>query len=211
MAYKSNTIKTLLLTFLVAISINGCFFSPEFNLDNENIEINECQKLQSKEKRIDCYTNLSSHNSLASLKLGIYNADNKNYNKAFEYLSDSKDMGNYYANLPLAYLYFQGTGVKKDTEKSIKLLEESAAKDPNAAFQLSKFYAKGITIAQNTTKALKYLTSAANKNMFAAQKELAIIYSKGLFDIDQDEIKAKYWQEKANSNKNDKTFDIYKL
>jgi len=212
MEYKFNTIKPLLLTCSIAILFNGCFFSsPKFNLDNETIQLEECQKLQSKEKRINCYNDLSSDNSIAALKLGIFNADNKNYDKAFEYLSNSKEMGNYYANLPLAYLYFRGTGVEKDSQKSIELLEESAQKDANAAFQLSKFYAKGKTIAQNTTKALNYLTSAANKNMFIAQKELAIVYSKGLFDVEKDEIKAKYWQEKANNNKSDKTFDIYKL
>lgn len=55
------------------------------------------------------------------------------------------------------------------------------------------------------------MIKAANKNMFAAQKQLTIIYSKALYSVKKDEVKAKYWQEKANSNKIDKTFDIYKL
>lgn len=212
MVYKFSILKSLFLAFLIAIFFNGCFFSkPAFNLDNEDIQIQKCQELEDKQKRIDCYDDISSDNSTASLKLGIYYADNKDYEKAYEYLNSSKEMGNYYANLPLAYLYFQGTGVKKDANKSLELLKESAPKDPNAAFQLSKFYLKGIGIAQNITKGLEYLTSAANKNMFAAQKKLALTYSKGLFNIKKDEEKAKYWQEKANNNKTDKTFNIYKL
>lgn len=205
-------IKSLFIPLLLAITFNGCFFSQaSLNLDDENIEIKTCQKIENKQKRILCYKDISSDNSIASLKLGIFYANGKEYGKAFKYLSSSKDMGNYYANLPLAYLYFQGTGVKKDSKKSLELLEESASKDPNAAFQLSKFYAKGINIKQDTNKALEYLKFAASKNMFVAQKELAIIYSRGLFGIEKDEVKAKQWKEKANNNKTDKTFDIYKL
>jgi len=204
--------KALFSAFIITISFNGCFFQkPEFNFKNEDIQIQKCQEVKNKKARITCYEDMSSNNSIASLKLGIFYADNKDFEKAFNYLTSSKEMGNYYANLPLAYLYFQGTGVEKDSEKSLNLLKESAAKDPNAAFQLSKFYLKGIGIAQNITKGLEYLTSAANKNMFVAQKQLAMAYSKSLYNIKEDEEKAKYWQEKANNNKEDKTFDIYKL
>ena len=204
--------KIILSSFIVALSFNGCFFSkPKFNLNNEDIEIQKCQKVENKKTRVSCYKEISPNNSMASLKLGIYNAEQKNFEKAFKLLTNSKEMGNYYANLPLAFLYFQGTGVKKDASKSLELLKASASKDPNAAFQLSKFYAKGITIQKDTKKALEYLNFAANKNMFVAQRELALIYAKGLFDVKKDEVKAKYWLEKANANKSDKTFDIYKL
>ncbi len=205
-------LKIILSSFLISFLINGCFFQkPEFNFDNEGIEIQKCQEIQKKQERITCYKKISSDNSTASLKLGIFYANKKDFDKAFKYLSASKEMGNYYANLPLAYLYFQGTGVNKDSQKSLNLLKESAAKDPNSAFQLSKFYLKGLGIEQNTAKGLEYLTSAANKNMFVAQKQLTMAYSKGLYNIKADEEKAKYWQEKANNNKADKTFDIYKL
>ena len=205
-------LKIILSSFIIAILFNGCFFSkPEFNLDNEDIEIQQCQEIGTKQGRIICYEEISSDNSMASLKLGIFHANNKDFDKAFKYLNSSKEMGNYYANLPLAYLYFQGTGVEKNSEKSLNLLKESANKDPNSAFQLSKFYLKGLGIEQDTTKGLEYLTSAANKNMFVAQKQLALAYSKGLYNIKEDEEKAKYWQEKANNNKADKTFNIYKL
>lgn len=212
MESKFNIIKSLSLGFLIAILFNGCFFSkPKFNLKNEDIEIQKCKKIEDKQNRITCYEDISEDNSIASLKLGTFYADKKDYTKAFKYLNSSKELGNYYANLPLAYLYFQGTGVKKDSKKSLNLLKESAQKDPNSAFQLSKFYLKGIGIQKDTLKGLEYLTSAANKNMFVAQKQLALAYSKGLYDIKKDTSKAEYWQEKANNNKTDKTFDIYKL
>jgi uncharacterized protein len=212
MASKFNISKSVFLAFFITMLFNGCFFSkPEFNLKNEDIQIQKCKEIENKQERIVCYDDISLDNSMASLKLGIFYADKKDYAKALEYLNSSKELGNYYANLPLAYLYFQGTGVEKNSQISLNLLKESASKDPNAAFQLSKFYLKGMGIKQDTAKGLEYLTSAANKNMFVAQKQLAMAYSQGLYDIKKDEEKAKYWQEKANNNKEDRTFDIYKL
>lgn len=211
MEYKSM-IKILLSSFIIVFFFNGCFFSkPTFNINNEKTQIKKCKNIKEVKNKILCYEDISSSNSSAALKLGIYNAEQKNFKKASKLLVSSKEMGNYYANLPLAFLYFQGNGVSKDVNKSLELLKESAFKDPNAAFQLSKFYSKGITVEKDTAKALEYLTFAANKNMFEAQRELALIYSKGLFDIKKDKAKAKYWIEKANENKTDRTFDIYKL
>lgn len=210
MGYKMT--KSIITASFLAFFLSACSFSkPAFNLDTEKVQVQECQNIKEIKNKIKCYEDISSSNSMAALKLGIYNAERKNFEKASKLLESSKEMGNYYANLPLAFLYFQGTGVEKDASKSLELLKASASKDPNAAFQLSKFYAKGITIQKDTKKALEYLNFAANKNMFVAQRELAIIYSKGLFDIKKDEVKAKYWTEKANANKSDKTFDIYKL
>ena len=212
MVSKFNILKSLFLAFLLAITFNGCFFSkPTFTIQEENIGVEPCQKLQKEEKKLECYDDLSEDNSIASLKLGTYYADKKDYDKAYNYLNTSKDMGNYYANLPLAYLYFRGTGVEKDSDKSLELLKESAEKDANAAYQLSKFYFNGIGIKQDVDKGLEYLISAAKKNMFLAQKQLAMLYSKGYLTIKKDLVKAKYWQEKANNNKEDKTFNIYKL
>lgn len=204
--------KSILIASFLAFFLSACSFTkPEFNLDTEKVQVQECQNIKEIKNKVECYENISSSNSTAALKLGIYNAERKNFDKASKLLENSKNMGNYYANLPLAFLYFQGTGVKKDASKSLELLKASASKDPNAAFQLSKFYAKGITIQKDTKKALEYLNFAASKNMFVAQKELALIYAKGLFDVKKDEVKAKYWLEKANANETDKTFDIYKL
>ena len=212
MVSKFNILKSLFLAFVLAITLNGCFFSkPTFTLQEENIGVETCQKIQVEDKKLECYDDLSEDNSIASLKLGTYYADKKDYGKAYNYLNSSKDMGNYYANLPLAYLYFQGTGVKKDSNKSLELLKESAEKDANAAYQLSKFYFNGIGIKQDVDKGLEYLISAAKKNMFLAQKQLAMLYSSGYLSIKKDLVKAKYWQDKANENKVDETFDIYKL
>ena len=209
---ESNMKKSILTASFLAFFLSACSFTkPAFNLENENTEIKQCQSIKKAKEKLECYENISEENSTAALKLGIYNAERKNFDKAAKLFKASKEMGNYYANLPLAYLYFQGTGVKKDTKKSLELLQESASKDANAAFQLSKFYSKGLVIEKDINKALEYLTFAADKNMFVAQRELALIYSKGLLGIKKDEVKAKLWQEKANANKTDRTFDIYKL
>lgn len=219
MVSKFNILKSLFLAFFIAIFFNACSFSmPTFFIPDENIGVKDesigiqkCQELKKEEKKLDCYDDLSSDNSIASLKLGTYYADKNDYEKAYDYLNSSKEMGNYYANLPLAYLYFEGTGVEKDSNKSLELLKESAPKDPNAAYQLSKFYFNAIGVEQDVQKGLKYLTSAAERNMFLAQKQLAMLYSKGFLTIKKDLVKSKYWLDKANNNKTDKTFDIYKL
>ena len=212
MVSNFNILKSLLLAFLLAIFFNACSFSKvTFSMKDENLGLQECQKMNKEEEKIDCYDDLSSDNSIAALKLGTHYADKNEYDKAYDYLNSSKDMGNYYANLPLAYLYFEGSGVEKDSNKSLELLKESASKDPNAAYQLSKFYFNGIGIEQDVDKGLEYLTFAAKKDMFLAQKQLAILYSKGFLTIKKDLVKAKYWEEKANNNKEDKTFNIYKL
>ena len=208
----STFIKTLFLSFFVITSFTACASKQvSFQSEKESTQIAQCQKVVENNERIKCYEALKTTNSIAQLKLGVLNATHKKYDEAFKLFTASKDEGNYYANLPLAYLYFQGNGVDKDSKKSLELLEAASTKDVNAAFQLSNFYFKGLGIAKNITKGLNLLKLAADKNMFAAQKKLAVIYAQGLYGIEKDDSKSKTWQEKANNNKTDKTFNIYKL
>jgi TPR repeat protein len=205
----STLLKTLFISLFVIAGFSACSSKQvSFESKKEKDEVASCQKIVAKNDKVKCYEALSTTNSIAQLKLGVLNATYKKYDKAFKLFTDSKNQGNYYANLPLAYLYFRGNGVAKDADKSLSLLKDASNKDANAAFQLSNFYFKGLGIAKNITKGLKVLELAASKNMFAAQKKLALIYAQGLYGINKDKIKSKVWQEKANNNKTDKTFNI---
>jgi len=205
-------IKTLGLSLVIISIFTACASKePIFSKQTLLEEANTCQLLKTGKEKVLCYEEMSEHNSIATLRLGINHASYKNYDKAFELFTSAKDNGNYYANLPLAYLYFQGTGVKKDLNKALELLQSSSIKDVNAAYQLSKFHLEGLGIKKDKEKGLDLLTKAANKGMFVAQKQLAVIYLKGLYEVTIDKTKSESWVKKAKENKTDKTFNIYKL
>ena len=64
MASKLNILKSFFLALIIAISFNGCFFSkPEFNIDNEGIEIQKFVKKFTKRKII-IKTNSNKKNSI---------------------------------------------------------------------------------------------------------------------------------------------------
>lgn len=209
-------IKNLLLTIILIFSFSACSFKwpfglPFFSSKDSLEEANICQTLDTKEKKIQCYEDILDENSYAQLRMGIYHANNRDFEKASKLLTQSNKKGNVYSNLALAFLYYKGDGVEQNFKKSFELLSEAKDTDPNAAYQLSRFYIQGINIDVNIDKALELLKYAANKNMKVAQEKLAHIYKNGLYGLQVDEIKVKYWEERIKQNKKDLTFNIYKL
>lgn len=201
----------LFIPLFFIILFNGCSFKiPFFSFTDELEEANVCKENYLQKDKIDCYEELED-NSYAQLRLGIYYANKKSFEKALSYLNKSYENDNIYSNLALSYLYFQGNGVKKDLKKSFELLKEASSIDPNAAFQLSRFYLKGIETSIDLNKAIELLDFAASRNMLNAQKRLFDIYTYGFGNIKKDELKAKYWEEKIKENKKDTTYDIYTL
>lgn len=195
----------------IVLFFSGCAFKiPFFSFTNELEDANICQEKYLQKDKLSCYENLED-NSYAQLRLGIYHADKKEFDKAFLYLNKSYENDNPYSNLALSFLYFKGNGVQKDLKKSFELLEQSSNIDPNSAFQLSRFYIKGIEVKKDLNKAIELLNFAASKNMRSAQKRLFDIYTIGFETIKKDEIKAKYWEEKLKEKKEDLTYEIYKL
>ena len=111
----------------------------------------------------------------------IFVADKKEYKDAVRYLEQAKNNDNVYANLALAFLYYKGDGVNKDIDKSFELLKESSDIDPNAAYQLARFYLQGINTKIDNQKGVELINFAASKGVSTAQKML--------ININREEIK----------------------
>ncbi len=206
-------LKKISLTIFFVFLFTGCSFKyPFIDFGEDEIKVaDNCRKISDFDKKLSCYEKISENNSFAQLRLGVYYADKKDYKNAVKYLESSIDNDNKYANLALAFLYFQGKGVEKNYELAFELLEDSADEDPNAAYQLSRFYLKGIYIPINTDEGVDLLTFAAEKNMAQAKKKLFDIYNKGLYGISRDKEKASYWKSKLDENIKDTTYEIYQL
>ena len=212
-----KTIPLVLATFIFA----GCslkmpsFSMPSFlQFEDKDLlsleEANVCQKIESLDSKLTCYKKLlEKNNSYSQLRMGTYHADRKEYKDAIKYLNLSKENDNLYANLALAFLYYKGDGVEKNIDKSFELLEESSHKDPNAAYQLARFYLQGINTKIDNEKGIDLLEFSAQNGVFQAQELLSNVYKQGLYGVAKDQIKYEYWLNKATSNKEDKNSNIY--
>jgi TPR repeat protein len=215
-------IKKILLPAVTIFMFTACsmkmpsFSMPSFfSSEDEDLasltQANLCQEIESLDSKLTCYKNISDKNSYAQLRMGTYHADKKEYKDAVRYLEQSKNNDNVYANLALAFLYYKGDGVNKDIDKSFELLKESSHIDPNAAYQLARFYLQGINTKIDNQKGVKLVEFAASKGVSTAQKMLISIHKQGLFDQPKDQKKVEYWESILKQNKEDTTFKIYKL
>jgi uncharacterized protein len=211
-------LRNILLSTVVAVSFSACSFKMPFGIPffssspKEDLEeANLCRALDSKEKKIKCYEDILDDNSYAQLRMGLYYADKQKLDKAFELLNESHENENLHSNLPLAFLYYKGDGVQRDFKKSFELLKEASEFDPNAAYQLSRFYLQGIETEVDSEKAINLIKFAANKNLKVAQEKLVYIYKEGMFGFQKDELNVKYWEEKLKNNKEDNSMEMFKL
>ena len=172
---------------------------------------NVCQKIDDMDNKLFCYKKILNENSYAQLRMGTYSVEKKDYKKAVEYFNQSINNKNPYANLALAFLYYKGDGVEKDLNKSFELLKDSSNVDPNAAYQLSRFYLQGINTPVDNKKGVELIEFAASKNLLGAQKMLIKIYTEGLFGQEKDMKKVKQWQDEIKKDIRDTNFEIYKL
>ena len=188
------------------------FLSFSNNKDAIALEkANVCQKIEDIDNKLFCYRKIVNENSYAQLRMGTYSVEKKDYKKAIDYLNQSINNKNAYANLALAFLYYKGEGVEKDIDKAFQLLKDSSDVDPNSAYQLSRFYLQGINTKVNVDKGIDLLEFAASKNLLVAQKLLINIYSEGMFSQEKDPKKVKQWEDIIKKNIRDDNFDIYKL
>ena len=216
-------LKKIILPSLSIFLFTACSLKmPEFSMpsflsfsdDKDAVALekaNVCQKIEDMDNKLFCYKKILNENSYAQLRMGTYNVEKKDYKKAVEYLNQSMNNKNAYANLALAFLYYKGDGVEKDLDKSFKLLQDSSDVDPNAAYQLSRFYLQGINTQVDTKKGIELIEFAASKNLLTAQKMLVKIYTEGLFSQEKDMKKVKQWQDEIKKDIRDTNFEIYKL
>ena len=220
-------IKKILLPAVTIFMFTACsmkmpsFSMPSFSMpsffDSEDEELasltqaNLCQEIESFDSKLTCYKKIVDKNSYAQLRMGTYYADKKEYKDAVKYLEQAKSNDNIYANLALAFLYYKGDGVKKDVNKSFELLKDSSDIDPNAAYQLSRFYLQGINTKVDNEKGIELIEFAASKGVLTAQKMLININKEGLFAQPKDQKKVEFWEAKIKEKKEDLTFKIYQL
>jgi uncharacterized protein len=220
-------IKKILLPAVTIFMFTACsmkmpsFSMPSFSMpsffDSEDEELasltqaNLCQEIESFDSKLTCYKKILDNNSYAQLRMGTYHADKKEYKDAVRYLEQAKNNDNVYANLALAFLYYKGDGVNKDIDKSFELLKESSDIDPNAAYQLARFYLQGINTKIDNQKGVELINFAASKGVSTAQKMLINIHREGSFGQPRDQKKVEYWENIVKQNKEDTTFKIYKL
>jgi len=216
-------LKKIALPILSTFLFTACSLKmPEFSMpsflsfsdDKDAIALekaNVCQKIEDMDNKLFCYKKIVNENSYAQLRMGTYSVEKKDYKKAVEYLNQSINNKNAYANLALAFLYYKGDGVEKNLDKSFKLLQDSSDVDPNAAYQLSRFYLQGINTPVDTKKGIELIEFAASKNLLTAQKMLIKIYTEGLFSQEKDMKKVKQWQDVIKKDVRDTNFEIYKL
>ena len=95
--------------------------------------------------------------------------------------------------------------------KSFELLKDSSDIDPNAAYQLSRFYLQGINTKVDNEKGIELIEFAASKGVLTAQKMLININKEGLFAQPKDQKKVEFWEAKIKEKKEDLTFKIYQL
>jgi uncharacterized protein len=216
-------LKKIILPSLSIFLFTACSLKmPEFSMpsflsfsdDKDAVALekaNVCQKVEDIDNKLFCYKKILNENSYAQLRMGTYSVEKKDYKKAVEYFNQSIDNKNAYANLALAFLYYKGDGVEKDLNKSFELLQDSSNIDPNAAYQLSRFYLQGINTPVDNKKGVELIEFAASKNLLAAQKMLIKIYTEGLFGQEKDMKKVKQWQDEIKKDIRDTNFEIYKL
>ena len=213
-------LRKLIIPILSITLFSACSLKmPEFlkfNKSNNDINMdlekaNDCQKIEDLDNKLFCYRKIVNENSFAQLRMGTYSVEKKEYKKAIEYLNQSINNKNAYANLPLAFMYYKGEGVEKDLDKSFKLLNDSSNIDPNAAYQLSRFYLQGINTRVDSKKGVELLEFAASKNLLTAQQMLIKIYSDGLFSQEKDAKKVKLYDDMIKKDIRDTNFDIYKI
>ncbi len=215
--------KKILIPILSAFLFSACslkmpdFSMPSFlsfsdNKDSIALEkANVCQRIEIEDDKLFCYKKIITENSYAQLRMGTYSVEKKDYKKAIEYLNQSINNKNPYANLPLAFLYYKGEGVEKDIDKSFRLLSDSSSTDPLAAFQLARFHLIGINTKVDTKKGVELLEFAASKNVLASQELLVNVYKDGLFSQEKDTKKVKYWEDIIKKDVKDTNFEIYKF
>ncbi|WP_240348294.1 sel1 repeat family protein [Methylomonas sp. EFPC1] len=75
----------------------------------------------------------------------------------------------------------------------IKALEELAANDPRAAYDLALRFFRADGVRQDTYKSIKWMREAAEKGNFDAQKALGRVYLTGLGEMGSDPGEAEKW------------------
>jgi TPR repeat protein len=137
--------------------------------------------------------------------IGYHSIRLENVSLATKWLTKSMEYGNTLAAQRLADLYNNGAGMDgKDEKKALELMKWSAEQSllpshnkwiSKAPFQLAEWYIHGICASKDYVMALKWFTVSSNQPNGNGHSEyyISVLYSKGEYGIEKDELKAFEW------------------
>jgi len=115
------------------------------------------------------------------------------YVEAFGYLSKASELGWTDANIPLAQMYREGTGVDRDIGKSIEILEQAAESgNTRAMATAANNFLEGKYYPRDPERAFKWFLRSALTGNPKSQYQVAIMLSSGI-GTEKDEQKANEW------------------
>jgi TPR repeat protein len=122
----------------------------------------------------------------ALLRLGdLYSSETvleADYTLAYSYYLRASAAGSRSADLRIAEMLAKGQGVKRDTKRSLGILEELAAKgEVQAHLALAELYSRGDALKMSPTNALRHYEAAASLGNASAMVKLGFIYLYGRF------------------------------
>ncbi len=128
----------------------------------------------------------------------------KSPKKAFNYFSQSSDLGYSAAKNKVGDCYFSGYGVRQDRRLAIGCyLDAAQLKNSDAMVNLGTIYLNGIPnmIERNYNEAYKYFVKAMDQQNSNAMIHLSYMYKNGL-GLESDRDMAKKLLEESAANKN---------
>lgn len=100
---------------------------------------------------------------------------------------------------PIGSGTFQPDSAVAAEDNKIKALEQMAANDPRAAFDLALRLYRGDGVRQDSYRSIKWMREAGEKGNFEAQKALGRVYLTGLGEMGADPGEAEKWLTMAAS------------
>lgn len=135
--------------------------------------------------------------------VGYYTGRNgyeRDFQKAFDYLTEAAALNNTDAECTLAHMYENGNGVEQDYSKAFELYMKAAQKNSvRAQSSVAFFYDEGMGVEQSFVEAAKWYQKAAENNDGASQYNLADMYTNGI-GVEKDYDKALELYRKAMTN-----------
>lgn len=138
--------------------------------------------------------------SFAGYEEGIEAIKNKNFELAFDELSEAVINGHGEAHIDLALMYERGVGVESDKEKAFELFKKASFLNVTNAFSfLGDMYYNGVGTDKNFEEAFQWYLSAADNEHGASTFFVARMYEYGI-GTELDEDQAIIWYYKAVEN-----------
>ena len=145
----------------------------------------------------------SKAKELLAKGVGYYTGRNgyeRDFQKAFDYLTEAAALNNTDAECALAHMYENGNGVEQDYSKAFEWYMKAAQKNSvRAQSSVAFFYDEGMGVEQSFVEAAKWYQKAAENNDGASQYNLADMYTNGI-GVEKDYDKALELYRKALTN-----------